>query len=277
MATQQQIIGMEINPKFVGALFTEQVDNTLRVFCFYLNGEVALFDLAAKENQDTLRHFFTKLNMEETCSSVVVDEVVQGRFYVRSGENHWLYTLLNSPGNILPLYSADICNLPWRVCWQSAEADILEYGRPGEPVHCFAIRTSINEEDAHRLVKQSKAFLNPVYVQKKRSHGRLFLNLGVGLACLGIPIALTLFYAFKPSANASPEPAVAVVAKAVPKVSVTGNYYVLSKHQISGPYAAQTIADMKARGQLGADAMCRPQNSTEWVGLSTLFPSLATK
>lgn len=276
MANQQSVIGLEINPKFVGALFTEQVDETLRVFCFYINGEVAQFDMPAQENLESLRCFFTKLNMEQTCSSVVNDEVVQGRFYVQSDENHWLYTLLASPGNILPLYSTDICNLPWRVCWRSLEADILEYGNPGEPAHCYAIRTAITENDAARLVKQSRAFMNPVSVQRKRSHNRLFLNLGVGLACLSIPIALTLFYAMKPTANASPEPTAAVVAKVQPQVAA-GHYYLLYNHQISGPYTVKTIADMKAGGLLNADAMCRPEKSTEWVGLSTLFPALVSK
>lgn len=276
MANQQSVIGLEINPKFVGALFTDQMDDVLRVFCFYINGEVAQFEMPVEGNLDSLRHFFTRLNMEETCSSVVIDEVVQGRFYVRSEDNHWLYTLLSSPGNMLPLYTTDICSLPWRVCWRSLEADILEYGNPGEPAHCYAIRTPVTESDATRLVKQSKAFMNPVSIQKKRSPSRLFLNIGVGLACLGIPIALTLFYAFKPNANASPESNVAVVARVQPK-AVTGSYYLLYNHQISGPYSVQTISDMKAGGLLNADAMCRADKSAEWVGLSTLFPSLVAK
>lgn len=270
MAHQQNIIGFEINPKFVGALFTEQVDNTLRVFCFYINGEVGKFDMPAKENADSLRHFFTKLNMEETCSSVVIDEVVQGRFYVRSEDNYWLYTLLSSPGNLLPSYNADVCNLPWRLCWRSQEADILEYGKPGDAVHCFAIRTAVTETDATRLVKQSKAFLNPVSTQTRHSHNRLYVGIGVGLACLMVPIALTMFYALKPNANASFQPVAAIEAKAEPAVPAAGNYYVLSNHQINGPYPVKTIAAMKSSGQITPDAMCRAENATEWVSLNTV-------
>jgi hypothetical protein len=280
MAKHQNVIGLEINPKFVGALFTNQVDDLIHVFCFYVNGEVAQFDMSAKDNLDGLRHFFTKMNMEETCSSVVIDEVVQGRFYVRSQEDHWLYTLLASPGNLLPLSGADICQLPWRTCWQSPEAEILEYGGSGDTAHCYAIRTAITETDAARLVKQSKAFINPVSVRRKPPRNHLLLNLGVGLACVGIPLALTLFYTLKPRAHAASEPRAAVAARAHfrPVSGGSGNrYYLLYNHQISGPYTDQTISAMRAGGLLNADAMCRADGATEWASLSTLFPALVEK
>lgn len=275
MASQQQIVGIEINPKFVGALFTEQVDDVLRVFCFYINGEIAHFEMSAKDNLENLRHFFSKMNMEQTCSSVVIDDVVQGRFHVRSGENHWLYTLLSSPGNVLPLQINDICNHAWKVCWRSQEAEILEFGRAGEAVHCYAIRTTVSEHDTNRLVKESKAFLNPTFVRQKRTHSRLYLNLGLGLACLGTTLGLILFCSFKSTTRAAVEPDVVATASAAPSPSAAGNYYLLANHQITGPYSVKTIAGLKAAGRLDADAMCRSETSTEWAALSTILPSLA--
>lgn len=54
----QNIIGLEINPKYVGALFTERVEKTLRIFCFYTHGGTSQFDVPAEDNLDNLHHFF---------------------------------------------------------------------------------------------------------------------------------------------------------------------------------------------------------------------------
>jgi hypothetical protein len=278
MAKQQQVVGFEINHKFVGALLTEQVDGLLRVFCYYINGEISSFDLPAKDNIDNLRHFFTKLNMEETCSSLINDEVVQGRFYVRSEgeENCWLYTLLASPGNIMPVGNEQIFNLPWRVCWRSLEAEVLECGRMGEAGHCFAIRTMVTDGDASRLLKQSKAFLNPIVVQKKRSAKRLYAGVGIGLACLVLPMAVTLYCSHRAASHAVPPPVpVVVAAKAQPVAPPKGNYYLLSNHQITGPFSAKTIVEMKAAGRINDGTLCRAENSTEWAGLAAVLPASA--
>lgn len=280
MAQQPQVIGFEINPKFVGAMLTEQVDRLLRVFCFYLNGEIASFDLPAEENQDNLRHFFTRLNMEETCSSLIIDEVVQGRFYVRAPgeeEQYWLYTLLSSPGNIMTVDSAQICRLPWRVCWRSQEAEVLECGKPGDTLHCFAIRTTVTQGDADRLLKQSKAFRNPIVLPGKRSHKKIYLGVGVGLACLVLPMALTFFCLNKSVANVPPPPALALAAKAPPAPPAVGNYYLLSDHQISGPFPVKTIAAMQAAGQIKNGTLCRAENASEWGDLADLALPLVTK
>lgn len=280
MAQQQQVIGFEINPQFIGAMLTEQVDNLLRVFCFYLNGEIASFDLPAAENHDNLRHFFTRLNMEETCSSLIIDEVVQGRFYVRSPaaeDKYWLYTLLSSPGNLVAVNSTQICHLPWRVCWRSQEAEVLECGKPGDAMHCFAIRTLVTQDDADRLLKQSKAFVNPIVLRGKRSRKKIYLGVGVGLACLTLPMALTFFCLNKSVANVSPQPAAAMIAPAQPPVPAAGNYYLLCDRQITGPYPVKTIAEMQAAGQLKTGTLCRAENSAEWGDLADLALPPVTK
>lgn len=267
MKSLKNVIGIEINPKFVGALFTERIEDTIRVFCFYTNGDTSQFDMSANDNLDNLQSFHLKLNMDETCSSVIVDEVVHGRVYVRSEGCYWLYTLLSTPGNGLPPFNADICNLPWRYFWRSQAADVLEYGKPGDPVHCFAIRTQISEIDATRLVKGSKAFTNPVSKPKKQPHRWLYLSIGVvALICLVTLVALKVLYPSKPSADKSASSSVTTVqAKAA-------SYYLLYNRQISGPYLGKSIETMNAGGLLNAGTMCRPESATEWVSLASLFP-----
>lgn len=136
MSQVKKIMGLEVNPKLVGALFTERLEKTLRVFCFYTNGNTSQFDVPAEENVDNMHHFFSKLKMDATCSSVIVDEVVQGRIYVNTEQDYWLYTLLSTPGNGLPPFNADLCNLPWKTCWRSQEAEILELGKSTTWCYC---------------------------------------------------------------------------------------------------------------------------------------------
>jgi len=268
--THSTTLGIEINPKYVGALFTERMDKTLRVFCYFTNGDTSQFDVPAAENLDNLHHFFSKLNMDATCSSVIINEVVLGRVYSRSAEQHSLYTLLSTPGTVLPPFNADICDLPWRLCWQSQEADILEYGRSGEPIHCFAIRTQVTEGDALRLIKDARAFLNPVSCQKKQPYRWLYLNLALVLVGLATLIGLTVFYSSKETAG---KPVAPVIAKETPALPPGASYYLLSNHQISGPYTVKTLALMNTGGLINAATLCRPENSTEWLPLTRVLPN----
>lgn len=271
--------GIEINPKFIGALFTERADNLIRVFCFFNNGGTSQFDVPAHENTDNLQVLYTKMNMDETCASVILDEVVLGRVFVSEGENHWLYTLLASPGTVLPAFDANICKLPWRLCWQSQVADILEYGKEGDRVHCFAIRTSISENDAGRLLKDSKAFTSPVSILKKEPQRWIYLNIGVVIVALGILIGLTVYYTFKQyRIPKDTQPAVsAAAASPQSPAALLAGYYLLYQHQISGPYPMKVIADMNANGLLNPETMCRPENSVEWGSLTNLLSAHPAK
>ena len=76
MAKQSVAIGIEVNPKLVGALFTDKVGSLLRVFCVYTNGETSQFDVAEENNRESLRGLLAALNTEETCTSLILDEVV---------------------------------------------------------------------------------------------------------------------------------------------------------------------------------------------------------
>ncbi|MEI8289905.1 MAG: hypothetical protein WCH99_10565 [Verrucomicrobiota bacterium] len=273
MSQVNKVMGLEVNPKFVGALFTERLEKTLRVFCFYTNGNTSQFDVPAEENADNMHHFFSKLKMDATCSSVIVDEVVQGRIYIKTEQEHWLYTLLSTPGNKLPPFNSDIFKLPWKTCWRSQEAEILELGKLGRAMHCFAIRTQISENDAHRLVKDSKAFTNPVSIPPKQPYRWLYLNLALVLVILGLLIAWTTFYTFK--GNTPKTDRAVVILPAASDQSTS--YYLLQNRQISGPYYIKTIANMNTGGLLHSNTMCRAENSTEWISLSKVIPVPTTQ
>lgn len=275
MTRQQNIIGIEVNSKFVGVLFTERLEKVLRVFCFYRNGDTTQFEMSAEGNLDNLQHFYSRMNMDPTCSSVVLDEVVQGRVYVSSGERHWLYTLLSAPGQVLPPLKANVCDLPWQCCWRSQEAEILEYGQPGDATHRFAIRTEISEADSTRLVNQSKAFTNPAFIHKKNTQRQLSPKVALVLASLMVLAGLTVGYTFKSNAGKTAAPDAPLTVKAEPGKTGEG-LYLLSNHQISGPYDSQTIGNLFAGGLLPAGTLCRPDQSAEWVGLTNKF-SLATR
>lgn len=273
------VTGIEINPKFVGALFTERVEETLRVFCFYINGGTSQFEVPAEANRDNLHHFFSKLNMDATCSSVVIDEVVQGRIHARSGAKHWLFTLLSAPGNVLPPFDADIFSLSWHLRWQSQETDILEFGKPGDFVHCLAIRTLISENSAARLLKESRAFTNPVSVRKKSFSRRFVLSGIAGALFLGITAVLAGSL-IATQMQKTPTPVstpVARPANTAVKQPAAEKYYLLNSRQITGPYTPAGIADMKACGLLSPETLCRPENATEWTRLDTVFPLLTSR
>ena len=84
----------------------------------------------------------------------------------------------------------------------------------------------------------------------------------------------TLFSTFKQSpVTVAASPAHTAPAKALPEVS--GGYYLLYDHRISGPYPAKVVADMSASGLFNDETMYRADNSTEWGKLTAAFPHLA--
>ena len=84
MSKQSLAMGIEVNPKLVGALFTDKIGDTLRVYCYYTTGETSQFDVPEEDNRENLRSLLATLNTEETCTSLIQDEVVQGRVYVQA-------------------------------------------------------------------------------------------------------------------------------------------------------------------------------------------------
>ncbi len=273
MTKQPKALGIEINPRLVGVLFTEKLGNTLRLFCYYVNGEISQFDAPAEENEASVRALFSTLNLEETCTSLILDEVVQGRVYVENESGHWLYTLLKATSNTLPPLNSDLGELPWQVIWRSQEAEVLHYGQLGDPEHCFALRSQISESDAVRLIQNSKAFTHPVSIPRKKVYRRPYLKIALALlAAVGLVAAsVTGTLQFNGHAAAPLAPNV----KAAAAVSPTAGCFLLYKHQISGPYPVKVVADLNAGGLLDAETLCRPEKSADWIKLTDL-PSTRT-
>lgn len=273
MAKQSVAIGIEINPKLVGALFTDRIGSTLRVFCFYTNGETSQFDVPAEDNCESLGGLLVALNAEETCTSLILDEVVQGRVYVKTGDKHWLYTVLRSPGQIPPPLNADIADLPWQKVWQSHESEVLRYAQPDSSERCLAVRTLINENDASRLVRAARAFTAPVSIPRKQPTRLVHVYAGLMLLLLGATLATTIFYASRqPRLVAAAPPAPIEQARTA---SDTGEFYLLSNHKISGPYPAKIVTEMNAGGLLNDETLCRPASSTEWGRVAAAFSQVA--
>jgi hypothetical protein len=288
------VLAIEVNPNLIGFLFTDRDGDTLRVFCYYTNGDTSQFDVPVDENLEAVTDLFSRLKMEESGSSVIVDEMihngyhtlagwlvgssmvkddlVEGRVYVKSGGKHWLYTFISMPDRVFPPFNADLSQLPWQVVWKTQELEVLQYGSPGETKHRFAIRTVVNEGNVARLVKAAKALTNPVSKpvsppaavpgkQKERSSRFLYLNLGVMLLTLGLMAGWAL------------HPNLHVGDRGGESTASANNYYLLNNHQIIGPYSLKSVVEISASGLLKGETLCRADNSTEWVNIASLIPA----
>ena len=256
-------------------LIIEKISDTLRLFCFYTNADITQMDVPAEENRGNLQALFSTLNMEETCSSLILDEVVQGRVYVKKDNQHWLYTLLKSSQESMPPLNADLADLPWRVIWRSQEAQVLENGQPGDAEHCYAIRKDISENDAERMVKNSKAFTKPVSIPRKQPQRWVYANIVIALLAVGILVSTTIVYTFKQSNHA-------VVQKlaenpAVPGISVAAGCFLLYNHQITGPFPVKFIADLNTASLLNPEVLCRLENSNDWIKPADLLSNQPPK
>ena len=270
MIRHAQPLGIEINPKLIGALFSERIGDTLRLFCYYTNADISQVDVPAEENKENLRTLFSSLNLDPNCTSLIMDEVVRGRIYLKNDDHHWLYTLLKSPDATLPPLNADLGELPWRVIWRSQEADILHCGPTENFEPCFAIRTHISESDATRLMANSKAFTHPVSISRKQPRIRQCAKAAFAILAGGILLAAPIIYSFKQSSLAATPsmPGMQTAATAVAKaVSGKTGYYLLINHRMSGPYTTAVIAEMNSGGLLGTETLCRPENSADWIKL----------
>jgi hypothetical protein len=270
MIRHPQAIGIEINPKLIGVLFTERIGNTLRLFCCYTNGDTSQLDVPAEENLENLRTLFSSLNLDPNCTSLILDEMVRGRIYLKGGDQHWLYTLLKTPGDTQPPLNADLGQLPWRVIWWSQEAEILRCDRTGNSNDCFAVRTRISENDATRLMNNSKAFTHPVSISRKQPQRWKFAKVAFATLAGGILLGAPIIYSFKQSSLAATPsmPSMQTAATAAARtVSGKTGYYLLINHRISGPYTTAIIAEMNSGGLLGTETLCRPENSADWIKL----------
>jgi hypothetical protein len=120
-------------------------------------------------------------------------------------------------------------------------------------------------------VKDAKAFINPISLQKNKPVRQVLLAAGATLALVAAIAASMALHALRHRETVAFNPTVAVAE------SATDTSYLLYNHQITGPYPSKIIARLKAGGLLVSETMCRPGKSTEWASLAALFPPQPSK
>lgn len=263
---------MEVNASLLGALFTDQSDSLIRVFCFYTNGSTSSFDVPADSNVESLHRLFARLDMVDQCTSVILDKVVQGRVYVEHKGELVSYTLLTAPGNTLPQITPELCDLPWKRIWASPEAEVLELGVVGQPLHCYAVRSRVSDVEAKSLYRSSNAFISPIPAVHRPWRNPVLAGAAAGAILLlvgaGVFMALNTE---KPVASAVAPPVVvrARPAPAVPEVLVQ----MLHEQKISGPFTMQELQKKSGGGSVSDAALFRIQGTSEWVPFEKLAAS----
>ncbi len=253
----------------IGALFTDRVGDRLRMFCFYLNGDTGQFDAPEEENRDSLHSLFAKLDMVGQCTSVILEKVVRGRIYVEREGNLHSYTLLATPGDVLPSLNAEIYDLPWKTVWASQEADVLRLFGAGNAVHCYAIRSPVNDVDAPALYRSSNAFVNPQSVPESFSSPHHWVRQTAAAGMVIAALSLGWWLGFRAGTGTGAERVVArEVKNSIADADATAQ--MLARQTITGPYTMPELARLNADGKLPADAVFRLAGSTEWVALRDL-------
>lgn len=272
MSEQSRIIqAMEVNANLLGALFTDQSDSLIRVFCFYTNGSTSSFDVPTDSNLDSLHRLFARLDMVDQCTSVILDKVVQGRVYVVLKGELVSYTLLTSPGNTLPPITPEICELPWKRIWASQEAEVLELGAVGQPFHCYAVRSPVNDVEAKSIYRSSCAFQNPIPSVHKPWRNPVLVGAAASavLLCIGVGLFVAL---------SNEKPGVPVVAPAVVRARTVREVpevlvQMLHERKITGPFTMQELQRTAATGKLSPATLFRIQGAAEWIAYEKLVAS----
>ena len=261
------IQAMEVNASLVGALFTDQDDSRLRVFCFYTNGSTSSFDVPSEANLDSLHRLFARLDMVDKCTSVILEKVVQGRIYVEQQGELFSYTLLASHGNTLPPITAAICELPWKRVWSSHEVEVLELGAVGKELHCYAVRSPVNDVETASIYRSSCAFLNPAAPIHKTLRHPVYAVAGAAAALLVLGASLYLGFGYSKATNTP-----VVRARPAPETAKVSEIHVqmLLERQISGPFAIQELIGKAGKGEISSGALFRVEGATEWIPLEKL-------
>lgn len=264
----KSVQALEINASLIGALFTEQNDAQIRVFCFYLNGSTSEFTVPADTNQESLHHLFSQLDMVDQCTSVILEKVVQGRVYVESDGKLVSYTLISTTGASVPPITPDLCNLPWRRVWASTEAEVLELGSPRKATHCFAVRSPVNDVEASSIYRSSKAFLAPTVTRRVGLPGA---TLAIAISAAVVLLAVGGWFAAKQLHRSHPVPVHARTIKPAMLALPNLRAHVLHEQKITGPFTTQELAKLSADGNLPRAALLRAEGSSEWVSYDQLL------
>ena len=259
--------GIEINPKLVGAIFTDTTDDVLRVFCLYVNGDTHEFDVPVEENHESIHALYAQLDMLDKCNSAIVDQVVQGRIYTQDDKSCWMYTLLATQGSCAPRLNASIHLLRWKKVWAAKGTDVLLLGSRSRRNYCYAVRTEITEEHLREMLKQSRAFVHPVPRATRRTLpvATLVTLLLAGGALAG---GSTWFHFRDRSplvVHATPAKRPASAPK--PVAPTNANYYVLAGGKIQGPLPAVSIRKLRETGEVALEALVRREGELDWCKL----------
>jgi hypothetical protein len=269
MATKHKAVqALEINASLIGALFTEQNDTHIRVFCFYLNGSTSEFTVPADSNQESLHHLFSRLDMVDQCTSVILEKIVQGRIYVEHEGRLVSYTLISTAGSSVPPITPDLCNLPWRRVWSSTEAEVLELGAPGKSIHCFAVRSHVNDVEATSIYRSSNAFIAPTVTRRVGLPGA---TLAIAVSAAVAVLAVGGWFAASQLLRASPVPVQARTLAPMQTSLPNLRAHVLHEQKITGPFTTQELVKMSAEGSLPRTALLRAEGSSEWVSYDQLL------
>lgn len=253
--------GLEINPKRVGAIFTDATEDVLRVFCIYVNGDTHEFELPIDENRESLHALYAQLDMLDKCDSAIVESVVQGRVYAQDAKTCWMYTILATSGSCAPDVRANIHHLPWKRLWTAKGTEVLLLGRRGRGNYCYAVRTEITDEDLRQTLKRARAFLNPVPPPIRRTVpvATLLTLLGIALLLTG---GATWYHLRKPNVVAHARPA-ATSSATRPKTLET-RFQVLADGKIEGPLTRSTLLEWRQNGRIKPDALVRAEGELDW-------------
>lgn len=253
--------GLEINPKLVGAIFTDATEDALRVFCIYVNGDTHEFELPIDDNRESLHALYAQLDMLDKCDSAIVESVVQGRVYAQDDKTCWMYTILATSGSCAPDVRANIHHLPWKRLWTAKGTEVLRLGRRGRGNYCYAVRTEITDEDLRQTLKRARAFLNPVPPPMRRT-----VPVATLLALLGVALVLTggatWYHLRKPDVVARATPAPKPLAP-VPRVP-DAKFQLLRDGKIEGPFSWSTLVEWQKSGHLKSDTLIRAQGGLDW-------------
>lgn len=253
--------GLEINPKLVGAIFTDATEDALRVFCIYVNGDTHEFELPIDDNRESLHALYAQLDMLDKCDSAIVESVVQGRVYAQDDKTCWMYTILATSGSCAPDVRANIHHLPWKRVWTAKGTEVLRLGRRGRGNYCYAVRTEITDEDLRQTLKRARAFLNPVPPPMRRT-----VPVAMLLGLLGVALLLTggatWYHLRKPDvvARASPLPRPQTLAFKVAEAK----FQLLAEGKIEGPVTWATLVEWQQLGRVKPDSLVRPQGELDW-------------
>lgn len=262
------VLGIELNPKLIGALFTDQVDDTVRLFCYFNNGETAQFEIPAAQNRENLMSFYATLKIDETCTCMIVPDVVMGRMYARHNDRHYLYTVFKSKAGTACALDTNIISAGWPVIWQMPGIEILQAASSGRKPSSIAIRTQVGETDATRMMSESRVFTQPTTKIHRPRRSLVPVYFTIAFLVLGAFAGGAIYYNFW--ANRKPVDPEPVFSQAAPVEPGEQNIFLLFDHRISGPYSAESIYQLTSAGMLPTQALWRPENGNEWKKLPEL-------